>query len=298
MISPNFRVGNKVKKGDVLVQLDDVEIKAELDTAKSNIIIAKSSLEEEHVRGKQAADDWKISGRKIESASRFVLRKPQLESAKANLLAAEAALTQAYETLSNTVIYAPYDGIVISRDISLGDVATTTTVLGRIIATHKAEVLLPLSRQQLTDWKKIQPTSPTITLSSPDAPNITWDATVKRTDPVISERDQVSYIIAEIDQPYAGDTPLSIGTFVNAIIPTYPIEHIFKIDESAIVNDAYVWVVTEEDTLIKIPATRLRNYKKQAYIRLETGDIEVPISIVTRPFTTFRVGQKVNKSTP
>ena len=143
---------------------------------------------------------------------------------------------------------------------------------------------------------KNQPSDTAITLSSPNDVGIKWDAVLTRVEPTRDTQNQVIYVIAEIQMPYEGDHPLAVGTFVNASIPTLPIKNTYKVPESALVNDSYVWVVTEENKLLRAPATREYSYDDNVYVKIETDEATELLRIVSRPLSNFRDGGAVKAS--
>ena len=137
-VSPLFRVGQLVKKGDILATLDNSDYLAILARESANLANNQRQLEEEKIRAKQARSDWKASGRALESASSFVLRTPQLTAAKANVTSSEATLKKAQIDIERCSITAPFDAIVTSRNASVGNFANQQSPLGKLIATEKA----------------------------------------------------------------------------------------------------------------------------------------------------------------
>ncbi|MEH6556066.1 biotin/lipoyl-binding protein, partial [Pseudoalteromonas tetraodonis] len=79
--------GGFFEKGDVLLQLDDRDLKAEVKSAQANLLNAEQNLLEEQARGRQALTDWQRLGNESEP-SILVLRKPQLAAAQAQVLSA------------------------------------------------------------------------------------------------------------------------------------------------------------------------------------------------------------------
>ncbi len=93
-VSQEFRDGGFFNKGDVLVQLDDRDLRAEVKIAQASFMSAQQNLQEEGARVKQAQADWQRLGNG-QAANALVLRQPQFEAAKAQVLSAEAQLDKA-----------------------------------------------------------------------------------------------------------------------------------------------------------------------------------------------------------
>ncbi len=295
-VSPNFRVGQKVAEGEILATIDQTNYKAALATQKANLILQQSTLAEEKIRAKQAAADWKASGRKLSTASEFVLRKPQLAAAKANIDSVMAAIAKAEADIQRTKIQAPYNAIVTERNASLGNYANAQSSLGKLVATEKAEVRIPLTAEQMERIQFDQQggKNPILTLISPSNPELTWKAELTQMEPTVDLQNQVRYAIGTIKNPYSSKTnPLSVGSFVNVLIPAIELKDAYKVPESALVNDSYLWVVDENDQLLKVEVTRDQSEDSFAFVRVTSEKSTPAIRIITRPLSTFRSGMKV-----
>ncbi|MGB1258920.1 MAG: efflux RND transporter periplasmic adaptor subunit [Akkermansiaceae bacterium] len=296
-VSPQFRVGKMIKQNDLLARIDDTDFQAALATQQANLSLQKRTLAEEEIRAKQAAEDWLASGRKLSSASDFVLRKPQLAAAKANITSAEAAVDKALADLARTRLTAPYDAVVTSRTASLGNLATAQTSLGTLVATARAEIRIPLTAEQAARISlptESQPNKTTIKLTSPNKPGVTWTAQLTRTEPTVDPQNQVTYVIAEVEKPYTSQKhPLAIGTFINASIPATILKNTYRIPEAALVNDAYIWIADSENKLQRIPAKRLYSFQGDSFITLTSKEAKPPLKLITRPLSNFRTGEKV-----
>ncbi|MGJ8678464.1 MAG: efflux RND transporter periplasmic adaptor subunit [Akkermansiaceae bacterium] len=296
-VSDSFRVGITVAKGEILARIDDVTYKAALADAEANLANSKRTLAEEQIRVDQASADWLASGRSLSKASDFVLRKPQLAAARADIASAEAAVEKAKTDLENTTMRAPYDAIVLERTASIGNLANIQQAIGKLVASEKAEVRLPLTADQMARLNLPSGTaskeSIAILLTNPAQPNSEWSAQLVRKDPSIDPQNQVSYVIAEIDQPYTGQAQaLPVGTFVNASIPSKPLVDVYEITSSALVNDLFVWAVDSDNKLRKLDAKRMQSFESKVFIDIET-DLDPPLVILTRPLTNFREGDEV-----
>ena len=290
-LSPQFLVGKKVRAGMILARLDPTDYNATLAQQQANLIIAQRSLDEEKIRAQQAKQDWIASGREISSASDFVLRKPQLSAAEATIDAVKAVIEKAKADIERTKITAPFDAIVSSRTVSLGDFSTPQAILGSLISSAQAEIYLPLTAEQNL---QIMPSAETqITLSGPTSESLeSWTAMFSRYSPTVDTKNQVSYLIATIDDPY-GKNPLPVGTFVNASIPAKNIDKAYRVPESALVNDEHIWVVSAENKLVKTTATRLHSFPEGGILIKVDDKITEEINVVSRPLSTFRDEMKV-----
>ena len=303
-VAKDFRVGKLVKKDMLLARIDDTDYVAALARESANLATAKRTLAEEEIRAKQAAEDWIASGRALGTASDFVLRKPQLEAAKASIMSSEAAEKKAQADIQRTMIRAPYDAVVLQRTASLGNWAAQQQSLGLLVATDKAEVRLPLTANQVTrvnlpGLTENSPSAILVTLTSASKPDVTWQGTLTRTEPSVEARNQVTYIIVEVEKPYRADpAPLVVGTFVNASIPAKVITDSYQVPESALVNDSFIWILDENNKLVRLSVNRVYSHEGDVFLQIagvkaaKTMSVK-DLRVVTRPLTNFKQGEKV-----
>lgn len=159
--------GQTVKKGQVLAQLDQEEIQAEVNQARaqlqSNEAAAGSSeadierakydaegveiptLKHAYERAQQMARDGVVSQQQLDDAQRAYITavnkrdsahamvavlQAKAKQANADTAKARATLAQLEEQLSYTTITAPIDGVILSRDVEVGDAVSSILVLG------------------------------------------------------------------------------------------------------------------------------------------------------------------------
>jgi len=149
-VSPQFVVGGTFKAGDLLLQIDPTDYKVALQRAKANLISMNAQLTFERARATQAEKEWAMTGRPAEEAPLLALRKPYLEEARANVLQAEAEVTQAQLKLERTAIRVPYTGMVSTKAVDIGQYVSVGTNLGETFAIDFAEVRLPLTKRDLS----------------------------------------------------------------------------------------------------------------------------------------------------
>ena len=127
-VSPNIRAGRSFKQGEVLVQLDDRDIKVEVDIAASATAEAEFRYLQEVAESEIAEQQWNERPA-TEAARLLALRKPQVAAAKAALTAAKARLSRAQLDLERTQIRAPFDGKVLQQMVDVGQVISPSQAI-------------------------------------------------------------------------------------------------------------------------------------------------------------------------
>ena len=163
----NVDINAKVKQGQVLAQLDQVEIlaqvnaqRAQLSAAESNARAAQAAIQYDKVnaeapdlpmfkhtyeRALQMSKDGVVSKQSLDDAEQKYLAAvntrdkavaqisvdtSKLHQAQAQVAQSRASLSQLEEQLSYTTITSPMDGTVLSRDVELGDAVSSILVMG------------------------------------------------------------------------------------------------------------------------------------------------------------------------
>ncbi|NMP31882.1 efflux RND transporter periplasmic adaptor subunit [Thalassotalea sp. M1531] len=219
-LSETFVRGGFVSKGQLLARIDPNDYEAALIDAEASLASAIASLETERAQGKVAEREWK----RITDASptELSLRKPQLAQELARVKAAEATVLRAKRNLERTEIRAPYDSMIESRTIGLGSYVGTGSQIGKLLGTDIAEVRLPVADNQLKFLEQ-HGENASVSLKGVFAGNeINWNATVARSEGVVDNKSRMSYLVAQINDPYnlnnSDKQPLRFGSYVNAEI--------------------------------------------------------------------------------
>jgi HlyD family secretion protein len=160
-------INDHVKKGQELAQLDQQEIvdqvdaqRAQLASAEANVTTYDANIEQDKVnaaapdlpmykatldRNLEMQKEGIVSRQTLDDANRDYLAEltkrdaakaqigvdtAKLKQARAQVLQSEASLKQLEQQLAYTTIVAPMDGVILSRDVEMGDAVSSILVLG------------------------------------------------------------------------------------------------------------------------------------------------------------------------
>ena len=260
--SENFQAGGFFEAGETLLEIDPRDYNNIVVVAKADLAQVNAALDEERARAAQALRDWQVL-KLSEQPNDLALRKPQLKSAEAAVAAATARFEQANINLQRTIIKAPYAGLVLDKQVDVGQYVSPGNVLAKIYAVDLVEIRLPLSNKQLallnlpeTYRGNTQPTSkkhyPVVYLSA-QAGNQThrWKGRVVRTAGAIDTQSQQIFVIAQVNDPYARHhgLPLKVGQFVEAQIAGRVLIGVFVLPRSVIRRNNEVLIVGRDDII-------------------------------------------------
>jgi HlyD family secretion protein len=159
--------GDKIKKGQLLAQLDKEEIQAQVDQSRAALAASEASekgaeadyqrakvdaegpdvplLKRAYDRATGMANDGVVSTSALEDAQKnyelalnkqnvakaqLIVLKARIAQSQAQVARDQANLKQLEEQLSYTDIIAPIDGLLLSRDVEIGDAVSSILVLG------------------------------------------------------------------------------------------------------------------------------------------------------------------------
>jgi HlyD family secretion protein len=126
-----------VRKGQVIARLDQSLLQAQVDQSRASLVRAQAEVERarvqltdaefKHERATQLSVKGLIPRSDFDAASVALLTaRAQVRSAEAQAVQAQAALSQNQVSLSQAVITAPIDGIVIQRNVDVGQTVSAS----------------------------------------------------------------------------------------------------------------------------------------------------------------------------
>ena len=127
--------GSVVKAGDVLARVENRDVNASLDQAQASLRAAKANLEQGLAELRDAEGNLKrsddlvkknfISSATYDSAlARFDKAKASVASFNGAIGVSEANVRAARVTVEQTLIRAPFDGVVLTKNANVGDIIT------------------------------------------------------------------------------------------------------------------------------------------------------------------------------
>jgi RND family efflux transporter MFP subunit len=151
--------GMRVREGEILARLDDTEAKAQLSLARAQLSVATSQEGEIRALLQQAESDYaraqELWERQLVSAQAIDAARAQRDMLRARLIANTEQVRAARESvavaevqLDNTVIRAPFSGVVVTKSAQPGEMISpisagggfTRTGIGTIVDMDSLEI--------------------------------------------------------------------------------------------------------------------------------------------------------------
>ena len=135
LVALNVEEGSKVKKGQIIAQMESADVNAAKDQAAANLNTVRANLEQvkadrdnlekDHARYQRLAKDGYVAQSEYDALNtRYKRAIEGVKAAEATAMAAAAALTGAKANLDYTLIRAPFDGVVLTKNADVGDIIT------------------------------------------------------------------------------------------------------------------------------------------------------------------------------
>ncbi len=313
--------GDRVKKGQVLVELDKEELQARVREATANVMAAQATLEAAQAswernqldadapelpflkssaeRAQQLYGDQLISKASLEDADKayklgvskqlMALRsvaatRAEMSRAKAQVAQGQAALERAQEDLRNSTIASPMDGLVLSRDVVPGNAVSSILVLG-----SQATLIMTLGDvSEVYVLGKVQEsdigkvyTGQRARIVVESLRDSKFEGRVDKISPLGVEKDNVTTFEVRVSIQNPGGE-LKTNMSANAEIVHEEKKGVLLIPEAAVVYDR------NRNTSVEVPDSAARNGRKKVPVKVGISN-----GVKTEALSGLKEGQKV-----
>jgi RND family efflux transporter MFP subunit len=204
LVALNVEEGSKVKKGQIIARMESADVSAAKEQATANLNTARANLEQvradrdnlekDYARYQRLAKSGSVSQSEYDTINtRYKRAIEGTKAAEATVAAAAAALTGAKANLDYTLIRAPFNGVVLTKNADVGDIVTP---LGAA-ATAKAAVVTIADMSSLQVEVDVSETSIT-SIQTGQSCNIQLDALADK-----RFRGEVHAIVPTVDRTKA-----------------------------------------------------------------------------------------------
>ncbi|MFK0570577.1 efflux RND transporter periplasmic adaptor subunit [Endozoicomonas sp.] len=267
----HFNDGDKIKKGDLIAELDSTKVQADFDKSKSTLALAKTKLE------------------RVESLLAIqpeALSKQDVDELKESVNLAAADLRQKQAIVQDYRIVSPFNGQLTSFSQSIGSHISANTVLGTLYDLNPVEVQYSISQGEFGKAEKGQEVQVTVEAYQ----DRVFKGVVSYVAPAIDESSGRVEIRAQLDNP---DYQLAPGMFAN--IKQYfshGIKRLLVPQNSVIANNQqrFVWLIRDNKAIKQ--AVVLGHNTNDGYVVITSG-ITAGDSVVKTGMQNLSEGSEV-----
>ncbi|WP_277053805.1 efflux RND transporter periplasmic adaptor subunit [Pseudoalteromonas marina] len=262
---PSFVAGGVVARGETLFSIEKDNYEAAVLVAEAELARAQAGLIEEQAQAKVAEDEAKRFPSKARTD--LFLRKPQVLSAQANVKSAQAALKRAQRDLENCDVKAPYDALIVSRNVGVGQYVTMGSQVAELNNIETAEVIIPIAGfDSVFLPERIK--GVTATVIQKGLNSFTREGVIDRDLGIVDNATRMSSLVVRIEDPYGLENKqpaIKFGSYVQVNFAGTTLNNIYRLPQ-ALVNNQTVWVVGENQTLEPRKVTVIREEGEYFYI--------------------------------
>ena len=234
VISLPFDEGSFIKKGDLIAQLDDSQLAAEVS------------------RNEALYNQSKASYNRIKSIVEQNVGTPQnLDDALAALKVAEANLQVAKTRLSKTKIIAPFDGIVGARKVSVGTFLRTGQEITQLANLDQIRVSFSVPERYLGQLKR----NAEVSVYSSVYPGYEVKGKIIAIEPILDSETRNVQVVAKVFNPGRKFHP---GMSANVAVVLNERPGALTIPNEAVFangNQSLVYIVKPDSTVAPVPVT-------------------------------------------
>ena len=275
--------GDVVKRGDVLVRLDETSIRDNLNSAEDNARSASQALDQAE-RTLQRLKTLRVSG--MTSAQALDDAEVRRNGAQSEWSASKARAAQARQQLQRTLVRAPFDGVVSDRKVSAGDTASAGKEMLKVIDPTSMRFEGRVSADKISQVKIGQ----LVNFKINGYAGQEFHGKVKRVDPAANDvTRQVEVLVGFAD----ANQPKVSGLYAEGSIESDTVSALMLPEASLVKSGdkSYAWRVkgkslSRADLQIGKRDQRTGNYEVRS--GLVAGDI-----IMRNPSSSFKDGQVI-----
>lgn len=290
-VNPGLVEGGLVKKGDVLIEIEDTDYRLALAQAEAALLTAQSSYRIEEGQQDVVRHEMEMMGSdETDSYRDLMLREPQLKSAEADVKTAELAVESAKLDLERTKIRAPFDAVVVSETADVGDYAQSSSALVELAAVDRFYIYSSIPFSSLVPLPEIGTKAYPAELTLADGS--TRPAQTYKLLPALTDTGRMVRILLTADEPYAAARPMLINEYVRVKIDGDSVDGAMMLPRKYLRDGNVVWTIDGENKLRILQAEVINGYSSEMLIRID-GPAE--IEIVTTDLSAAVEGMQLRR---
>ncbi len=267
--------GGVISKGTPLLRIDPRDFRVVVEEEKAALAKAEFDIKVELGNQAIAQREWDLlkpsTGEISQLSKQLALRFPHLQEKRAALSAAKSRLQKSQLDLRRTVLTAPFDAVVLSESVEVGQMITAQNTVATLVGTNefRAQVSVPIHQ---LDWIAFPKAGARAGASARIFRELGNGEPLERNGAVVdllsevTQNGRMAQVLISIPDPLElnnkkGDRhPLLLGEYVRVEIEGPMIENVIVLPRGTIREGSRVWVKNKEKRLevrtVKIALSR------------------------------------------
>ncbi len=275
--------GEAVRKGDLLVRLDDTAIRDSLTSAEEAARASAQSFEQAE---RQLQRQKTLQSQGMTSMQGLEDAEMRRNNAQSDLVAAKARVVTARQQLQRTEVRAPFDGVVSDRKVSPGDTAQMGKELVKVIDPHSLRFEGLVSADKLAELKLGQGVHFRVNGYGTKQ----FQGKIKRIDVAANATTRQVEVLVDLGE---GEKPQAAGLYAEGNVEARSSEALM-LEEASIVragDQAHAWRIKDgklSKVALKLGERDTRTGQVAVTAGLSKGDM-----VLRKPTSTLKDGQAV-----
>ena len=278
-VNPALVLGGMVKAGEILVRIEKADFELAARQASARLEEARAELALEQGRqafARQELESFEDFEAPVEAPDKLdlILREPQLRRIRATIERARADLELAQLNLQRATIEAPFDAIVETEEIEIGQVLQPGTMVAELLGVESAHVLVRIQVDHLPNldipgWNAATGSTGTVRYRLGET-GVVRPIRILHLAGSLGQSGRMARLLCELEDPFglertperlaAATGPMLFGAFVDVELELASERELFEVPARAMRNRDRLFVMTPDDTLaIREPTVFLRS---------------------------------------
>jgi len=288
-VAKDFVQGGFIPKGQTMVRIDPADYQLAVDKAQSALTQARADFEIEKGQQQIAREELTLmaamSPDGVKETS-LVLRKPQLEQARAAVASAQSDLDAARLDLARTRIIAPFHALVLSKEVDAGAMAAAQGTLATLVdvTNYQVQVQVPLDR---LDRIRVHETNGSHARIRSLYAGREWEGRVVRTTGAVTEQSRMAGVVIRVDDPLGfgtakGRAAMLLDDHVEAVIEGEVFDDVFALPRTLVRENSSLWIYKDGHLVIrKVEPVWVENDRVFIRSGLCAGDLVISSDLFT-----------------
>lgn len=255
--------GGLVSADEPLIRVDGRDYSDALAMTQAELAAAQLRVREENTLRQVAEHEWRDrpEGFSDETLA-FALREPHLDVAKAQVASARTRIAKAKRDLGRTLLRAPFDAVVLTESVELGQTVSPAVPVVTLAATDRfrVEVSIPVAQLKELRIPEVNTDDPAgsraVIFNEAAGESAVLEGTILRLERAVDQRGRMAKLHIAIDDPLSlqlapseRPLPLLIGSAVRVELEGEPLRDVVVLPRTAIQENGQVWLLGPDGTL-------------------------------------------------
>lgn len=295
-VNPDLQPGGRIGRGETILQIDDGDLRADLERAQAQLATAEARLSQAEAERDRQINLSEIGAAPEKAAEQAVAN---FEDAEAGVRQARSQVTIARRNLQKASVVAPFDAIVVSEDVAPGTFVSPGQPLARLISAGEGEIQAGLPLKDIAAVRNALAARGDERLpvravpNSSSLGNVELEGYLAEFSPEIDQQSRTATIISVFPRAFLAENQGNVfaGDYMDILIEGRSDIPMWRIPDGAVRQDDYVWVVGPDEQIRKVEIDTVDRTEDGVLVRapgLSEGDT-IMLTVLAEEIDGMRV---------